>query len=113
MTAIGDLWAALKGAGIALDKDEAAALGGPAGETISVWAAMSARHGNLFAHLVCLGLWLVQARHCQDQITGVPMTWWNYLKAVVLLVLFAPLVPLIWLIRRAVVLMSARVERRA
>lgn len=108
-----DLWAVLKGDGIALDKAEAAALGGPAGETISVWAAISARHGNLFAHLVCLGLIVVQARHCQDQITGVPMTWWNYAKAIVLLVAFAPLVPLIWLLRRAVILMSACVEKRA
>ncbi len=36
MTALSDLWAVLHG-GIALDDAEAAALGAPAGETISLW----------------------------------------------------------------------------
>lgn len=94
-----DLWAALKGAGIALDETEAAALSGPQGETISIWAAMQARHGSAFAHLVCFGLWLVQARHCRDQLTGVPMGLSNYARAIVLLILFAPVAALIGALR--------------
>lgn len=105
---ISDLWKTLTGAGIALDREEAAALGAPAGETISVWAAMSARHGSAVGHLACLGLWLVQARHCSDTLEGVPMTRWNYVKAMILLVCFAPAVALIWAIRSTI-----RLQQRA
>lgn len=101
MTAVRDLWALLKGDGIALDKAEAAALGGPARETISVWAAMAYRHGSFFAHLVCLALWVVQARHCQDQLHNVPMSTWNYVRAIIVLILFAPVAFAIGAIRRA------------
>lgn len=95
-----DMWAILKGEGIELDKSEAAALGGPPGETISVWAAMSARHGSLFAHIVCLTLYLVQIRHCRDQIANVPMKNQNYVRAILLLMLFAPFCFLIGIARK-------------
>ena len=101
MTFLSDLWAVLKGDGIALDDAEAAALGAPAGETISLWMAMQARHGSALAHLACLALWLVQFRHCTDQLAGVPMRVGNYLRAAVLLVLFAPVALVIGAVRRA------------
>lgn len=100
MTFLTDLWAVLKGDGIALDDAEAAALGAPAGETISLWMAMQARHGSALAHLACLALWLVQFRHCTDQLAGVPMRAGNYLRAAVLLVLFAPVAFVIGAVRR-------------
>ncbi|MDE2472920.1 MAG: hypothetical protein KGL35_30465 [Bradyrhizobium sp.] len=93
-----DLWTALKGDGIALDEAEAAALGAPNGETISIWEAMQARHGVVLARLMCIALWLVQVRHCTDQLRGVPMTRGAYARAFVLLLLFAPIAfPLGWL----------------
>jgi len=101
MTYLSDLWAVLRGDGIALDEAEAAALGGPAGDTISLWCAMEARHGRFLARLACLGLWLVQFRHCRDQLAGVPMQPSNYIRALVLLVLFAPVVGVVWCGRRA------------
>lgn len=92
MTAIRDLWRIFKGAGIALDEYEASLLGAPSGDTISVWAAISNRHGNLIAHIACLGLYLVQWQHCRDQIANVPMRPGNYLRAAVLLIVVAPIV---------------------
>ena len=100
MSAVGDLWAVLRGDGIALDEAEARALGAPGGETISLWMAMQARHGSALAHLACLALWLVQFRHCTDQLAGVPMRAGNYLRAAVLLVLFAPVAFVIGAVRR-------------
>lgn len=97
---IADLWAVLTRAGIRLDEAERAALGGPSGTTISVWAAMEARHGNAFAHVVCLALWLVQFRHCADQIADVPMRPGNYVRAVLLLIPLAPVAALIWAVRK-------------
>jgi len=102
MRILNDLWAILKGAGIQLDEAEAAALGGPKGETISYWMAMESRHGVVLAHLACLALYLVQYRHCHDQIVGVPMQPVNYLKAIALLILFAPFAFSIGAIRAAV-----------
>ncbi len=99
MTILSDLWAVLKGAGIRLDEEEAAALGAPAGETISIWEAMQARHGNALAHVACLALFLVQWRHCRDQLAGVPMRTQNYARAMVLLILFAPIAALVWCCR--------------
>ena len=95
MRAVADLRAVLRGDGIALDEAEARALGAPCGETISLWAAMRARHGSAIARLACFALWLVQARHCRDQLAGAPMATQNYVRAAVLLVLFAPLAFLI------------------
>ena len=88
-----DLWLALKGDFIALDETEAALLGAPSGETISLWSAMEARHGVWLAHITCLVLWLVQAHHCKDQMLGIPMKTWNYLRAAMML-LIAPLIVL-------------------
>jgi hypothetical protein len=99
---LNDLITILHGDCIALDKEEADALGGPAGDTISLWAAMQARHGSAFAHIVCIGLWLVQFRHCTDQLSGVHMRPQNYMRAAVCLVAFAPIVAVIWSIRKMV-----------
>lgn len=92
MGAIADLWSVARGAGIALDRDEAAALGAPNGETISIWDAMAARHGSAIAKVGCVLLWAVQFRHCRDQLAGVPMAPQNYVRAFVLLVLAIPFV---------------------
>ena len=54
MTYFSDLWSVLKGDGIALDETEAAMLGAPGGETLSLWTAMEARHGVWLAHVACL-----------------------------------------------------------
>lgn len=97
---IRNLWAVLRGDGIALDEAEARWLGNLHGQTISVWAAMEARHGSAFAHLVCLALWLVQANHCQDQLCNVPMRPQNDLRALALLILFAPVALVIGGIRK-------------
>lgn len=102
MNPVSDLWSVLKGDGIALDKAEEAALGGPLGLTISLWAAIESRHGSTIAHLMCLALWLVQFRHCRDQLIGMPMQTSNYVRAVVLLVLFAPFAFTFGAIRRIV-----------
>ena len=99
---LSDLAAVLKGDGIALDDAEAAALGAPNGETISLWVAMAARHGNAIAHLMCLALWLVQFRHCRDELAGVPMAPSNYVRAAILLIIFAPLVFAIGAVRKVV-----------
>ena len=102
MTFLSDLWGILKGDGVRLDEDEAAALGAPAGETISVWVAMDARHGSALAHIACLALFLVQWRHCHDQLAGVPMQPVNYLRALILLLLFAPVAAVVWVTRQIV-----------
>ena len=99
---IRDLWAVLRGAGIALDEAEAAWLGNDSGQTISVWAAMEARHGSAAAHLVCLALWLVQRNHCCDQLCDVPMETQNDLRAAVLLILFAPIALVIGAFRKII-----------
>ncbi|MDE1906634.1 MAG: hypothetical protein KGH75_09320 [Rhodospirillales bacterium] len=99
MKFLADLWGVLKGAGLRLDHDEASALGAPWGETISIWTAMEARHGSALAHAACLALYLVQWRHCRDQLAGVPMQAGNYVRAMVLLMLFAPVAALVWTIR--------------
>ena len=77
-----DLWNALKGDGIALDKTEGAILGASHGETISLWAAMENRHGKWLAHIACVALSvLVQYDHCHKQLVGQPMKRLNYLRA--------------------------------
>ena len=85
-----DLWLALKGDFIALDETEAALIGAPPGETLSLYAAFEAKHGVFWAHVACLVLFAVQAHHCRDQLLGIPMATWNYLRAAILL-LIAPL----------------------
>lgn len=99
MVILKDLWSVLKGEGIALDKEEAEWLGNTNGETISYWMAVENRHGRTAAHLFCAALWLVQANHCRDQLIGVPMQPSNYVRAIVLLILFAPIAATIGLTR--------------
>ena len=93
MTYLRDLYAALKGDFLALDETEAALIGAPPGETLSLYAAFEAKHGVFWAHVMCGVLWIAQAHHCKDQLLGIPMKTWNYLRAAVLL-LIAPLVVL-------------------
>ena len=81
-----DLWLALKGDFLALDETEAALIGAPPGETLSLYAAFEAKHGVWLAHITCLVLWLVQAHHCKDQMLGIPMKTWNYIRAAIMLV---------------------------
>lgn len=88
MSYFSDLWAVLQGDGIALDETEAAILGAPNGETISLWAALAKRHGSVLGHLACaIFSVLIQHHHCRDQLIGVPMKPLNYVRAVVLLLL--------------------------
>ena len=82
-----DIVAALKGDFISLDQTEASLIGAPAGETFSYFSAFEDKHGRFWAHVACLILWLVQAHHCRNQLLGVPMTSWNYLRAAVLVCL--------------------------
>ncbi|MGC9271935.1 hypothetical protein [Acidiphilium sp.] len=97
MTYLTDLYAVLKGDGIALDETEAALLGIPNGETISLYEAMQARHGSTLAHIACALLWLVQEHHCRDQLANVPMQPNNYIRAFILLcVPIAAVARLIW-----------------
>ena len=98
MTYISDLYAVLKGDGIALDETEAALIGAPNGETISLFSAIEARHGWIAAKVMCAILSvLVQPGHCQKQIIGDPMPGVDYLRAFVLLcVPVAALARLIW-----------------
>ncbi len=101
MTYFSDLLSVIKGDGIRLDDEEAAALGAPSGETISLWCAMQARHGSALAHIACLALYLVQWRHCHDQLAGVPMKSSNYVRAFIALIAVAPVVAIICFFRLA------------
>lgn len=94
-----DLWRVLKGAGLKLDEEEEEALGGPEGQTISMWMALRNRHGNALAHVFCLALYLVQFQHCRKQLAGQPMAPRNYVRAIILLVLFAPVAVLFGAVR--------------
>ena len=78
-----DIWAELKGDGIALDRTEAALIGAPEGETVSLYAAMSARHGAVLARIACAVFSvLIQRGHCAAQISRQrPMSAQNYLRA--------------------------------
>ena len=102
MTIFSDLFAIVKHGGIALDEEEAAMLGAPAGETLSLWTAMEARHGVWLAHVACLALYVVQWRHCHDQLAGVPMGPGNYLRAGIGVLLFFPITAAVWLAREIV-----------
>ncbi len=83
----------LEQVGIAFDMMLNAVLGGVAGQTISLRAALASRRHVWFACVFCRFLsWLVQRDHCLDQLTGVRMTGANYLRATAgLLVLAAVL----------------------
>ena len=99
---IRDFVSLLLAGGLWLDREEAAQLGAAAGETISVWSAVSARHGWLIAKLACALLWIVQRHHCRDQLINVPMKPRNYAMAFVLLVLIFFPVTIYGEVRRAV-----------
>ena len=86
MTYLSDLYAALKGDFIALDETEAALIDAPPGETVSLYAAFEAKHGAFWAHVMCGILWIAQAHHCKDQMLGIPMKTWNYIRAAIMLV---------------------------
>lgn len=91
MSYFGDIFAVLKGDGIALDETEAALIGAPNGETISLYAAMEKRHGVWLAKLACAAFsLLIQRHHCSKQLLGQPMKPLNYVRALALLL--APLV---------------------
>lgn len=67
---------------VAFDMFLNAALGGVAGQTISMRAALAQKLGTPWACVFCRFLsWLVQRDHCQDQLTSVPMTDPEYAKA--------------------------------
>ena len=80
---LADLWAVLKGDGLALDRTEAALIGAPAGETVSLYAAVAARHGVVLARVACAVFSVaIQRGHCQAQMPGGrPMSAGNYLRA--------------------------------
>ncbi|MDE2458621.1 MAG: hypothetical protein KGL20_05230 [Rhodospirillales bacterium] len=83
MTYFRDLWTILKADGIALDETEAALLGAPNGETISLWAAMEARHGIWLAYVACaIFSVLIQRDHCHKQLLGQPMKPANYVRTI-------------------------------
>jgi len=91
MTYLTDLWRVLRGDGIALDKTEAALLGIPNGETISLYSAMEAKHGVVLAKIACaIFSVLIQRHHCANQLDGTPMTAMNYVRAAICLILFLP-----------------------
>ena len=97
MTYLRDLWSVIKGDGIALDETEAALLGAPNGETISLWAALASRHGVWLARLACAVLSvLVQWDHCHKQLLHEPMKPLNYVRAIVCLLV--PIVAIWWVL---------------
>ena len=99
MSYLADLWSVIKADGIALDETEAALLGAPGGETISLWAAMASRHGVWLARLACAVFSvLIQHDHCHKQIVGQPMQPVNYVRAIVCLLV--PVALLWWLLWR-------------
>jgi hypothetical protein len=56
--------------------------GGRWGQTLSMRAAIAQISGEKWACDLCGALnVLVQRRHCQKQISGEPMSRWNYLRA--------------------------------
>ena len=97
MTYWQDVWAVLKTDGIDLDKTEAALLGIPNGDTISIWEAMEAQHGVFQAVVACaIFSVLIQWGHCRKQLLGQPMKPVNYIRAMALLL--APIVVVLWLL---------------
>ncbi|WP_298283137.1 hypothetical protein [Acidocella sp.] len=86
-----DLDAVLKADGIRLDEAEAALLGAPRGETISLWAAMAQRHGVVLAAVACVIFSvLIQWDHCHKQLVGAPMTGLDYFRALLCLLTIPP-----------------------
>lgn len=82
-----DIWYVLKRDGIGLDCTEEAILGGPKGETISIWSAMEDKHGYILAHIACVFFSIaIQWHHCKKQLAGVPMQAQNYIRAIIALI---------------------------
>lgn len=82
MTIFSDLFAIVKHGGIALDEEEAAMLGAPSGETLSLWTAMEARHGVWLAHVACLAYSMLRPPE--------PHMWTTRLSASFNVLLFSP-----------------------
>lgn len=84
----GDIWSVLQADFMALDRTEAAVIGAPRGETVSLYAEMEDRHGALLAHLACVIFSvLIQPKHCANQLAGgAPMKPMNQVRAAVCLV---------------------------
>ena len=73
--------------GTDLDVTENTVLDGSPRQTISMRCALAERAGKRWGCWACWALSvLVQSRHCQRQLMGLPMTAWNYLRAVVALI---------------------------
>jgi hypothetical protein len=90
--------------GIAFDMMLNAILGGMAGQTISLRAALGAKAGSRVGCVLCRFLaWLVQPNHCADQLNNTPMKPAQYFRAFVGLVVLAVSIaaPAIFIVRHA------------
>ena len=98
MTFFREVAAVLKGEFLDLDRAEAALIDAPPGDTVSLYAAMEARHGFLLARIACvLFSILIQWNHCANQAPGgKAMRPQNYVRAALCLV--APLLVAWWLL---------------
>ncbi|WP_298281281.1 hypothetical protein [Acidocella sp.] len=86
-----NIWSVVKADGIQLDETEAAILGAPRGETISLWAAMARRHGVVLAAIACaIFSILIQWDHCHKQLIGAPMSGLDYFRATICLIVIPP-----------------------
>ena len=95
MTYLARLRAILTRDGTDLDVTENTVLDGSPRQTISMRCAIAEHQGKRWGCVACALLSvLVQRRHCTRQLIGLPMTTWNYLRAVVALI--AVPVALIW-----------------
>ncbi len=104
-----DIWAVLEADFVALDRTEAAAIGAPRGETVSLYAEMESRHGAFLAHVACaIFSVLIQRNHCANQLAGgVPMKPMNKVRAAILLVFGPPIVALLLVLLLKGVLIAA------
>jgi hypothetical protein len=76
--------------GIAFDMFLNAILGGKAGQTISIRAALASQSGSRLGCLFCRLLsWLVQRNHCADQLAGIGMPFGSYVRALICLIALA------------------------
>lgn len=84
---LANLWYVLKRDGLALDDTEEAFLGGPHGESISLWSAFEDEHGVILAHIACAFFSIaIQFQHCKKQLAHEPMYAQNYIRAVICLI---------------------------
>lgn len=94
---LANLLNALLGLGDSLDRAEDAALGGPAGESISIRcskAMLAGKHWGVFACFLLT--WLVQNNHCYRVYNNLPMKSWDVVRAAVWLTIWIWF-PLAWL----------------